>query len=127
MRNRAVIFICGVAGSGKSTLVSNIKNQMQDIETLSFDSYLNDSSCPPEYFEGKITDPKVIISQRFVEDLQDLKSGIAIIDPNGIRKEPRKIILVDENFGRLRASVAPLIDYQIYVDVPKMYYWLEGY
>ena len=118
MKNSVLIFICGAAGSGKSTLVKNLKNCMEDIETLSFDSYLNDTTCPIDYFKGVITDPSVIISEGFVKDLQDLRNGKPIVDPEGKQKEPRKLILVDENFGRLRSSVAPFIDFQIYVDVP---------
>jgi|GEM_PF-919259 len=118
VKNNVLIFVCGAAGSGKSTLVRNLKNIMEDTESISFDSYLNDTTCPPDYFNGSILDPSVIVSHRFVKDLQDLRNGKTVVDPEGNQKVPRKIILVDENFGRLRPSVTPLIDFQIYIEVP---------
>lgn len=116
-----IISISGPSGSGKTTLVRQLKNRLSEAISFHFDDYASTNKYPDDLFawlnEG--ADPKLVMNPDFTRDLNELAQGRSVVLPiNDQLLEPKKIIVVEEPFGRGREGMEELIDYSICIDIP---------
>ncbi len=110
MKNIFVIGIAGGTGSGKTTVVSQIINELPQDEVciISQDSYYNqtDNLSYEERTKINFDHPRAIDFDLLVKQLSDLKSGKIIEQPiysfvahnrtkDTIKTHPRKVIIVE--------------------------------
>ena len=117
-----VIAIAGPIGSGKSSLVRALFNQLPDAAMLSFDHYENITQKPPHELVQWIqngADFDLFSIPGLARDLEKLKQGEAVADPvTNEMVEPRKYILFEMPFGKAHAATAPYIDLLLWIDLP---------
>ena len=116
-----VIAISGVSGSGKSTLVQKLVERLDSAAALHFDNYASVSTYPADLNQWIAAggDPDRWETPQFCIDLQTLRQGSAVILPDEQgRVEPAPFIVVEEPFGRERRSMADLVDFVVFIDVP---------
>ncbi|WMT39725.1 hypothetical protein RE628_20360 [Paenibacillus sp. D2_2] len=116
-----IISISGPSGSGKSTLVRQLKNRLSEAIAFYFDDYASTNKYPVDLIawlnEG--ADPKLVMNPDFNRDLNELAQGRSVVLPiNDQLLEPKKIIIVEEPFGRGREGMGELIDYSVCIDIP---------
>jgi len=112
-----VVALAGISGCGKSALAARLVALLGDATSLSFDAYQESTVYPPESWSQAI-DPSRIASPIFFRDLQALRRGESIVDPQGRRCDPACLLILDWNFGQAHRAVAAWIDYCIYLDTP---------
>ena len=117
-----VIAIAGPIGSGKSSLVRALFNQLPDAAMLSFDHYENITQKPPHELVQWIqngADFDLFSIPGLARDLEKLKQGEAVADPvTNEMVEPRKYVLFEMPFGKAHAATAPYIDLLLWIDLP---------
>lgn len=116
-----VACICGALAAGKTTLIRSLSKQLGGAAILVFDEYAKHCEWPQDMdqWTAEGCDPSGVRNPRLMQDLQLLRSGIAIhhpIDEHAI--EPSPIILLEDPFGRMRPDNADLIDWVLFVDLP---------
>lgn len=113
--------ISGVPGSGKSTLVRSVAEALGEAVTLHFDDY-GGTSIYPNSFKEWIragADPNVWQTPQLVQDLQSLRSGVAVTHPfSGISIEPKPVIVVEEPFGRAREEMNTNVNFAAHIALP---------
>jgi adenylate kinase family enzyme len=117
-----VIAIAGPIGSGKSSLVRVLVDQLQDAAMLSFDHYENITQKPPHELVQWIqngADIDLFTIPGLAHDLEKLKQGQAVADPiTHEMVEPRKYIVFEMPFGKAHTATASYIDLFIWIDLP---------
>jgi uridine kinase len=115
-----VIAIAGTSGAGKSTLIERLVERLGNANALGLDDYQDSSIYPPvrQWLEGG-SDPNQFQTPQFSADALALKQGKSIIHP-ATREvvEPAPYLLLEEPFGRARASMRGLIDFLVYIEIP---------
>lgn len=125
-----IIGIAGGTGSGKTTVVSQIIDQLknEEVDVISQDSYYQDTSHL-EFDERKkinFDHPKSIDFDLLVSHLKDLKAGKTIQQPvysfidhnrtsETITIYPRKVIIVEGILILTHSDVRAMFDIKIYV------------
>jgi uridine kinase len=115
-----IIAVAGMPGAGKSTLIHNAMRVLGDADSLQFDDYTRGSDYPniPEWVANGC-DPSQWISPGLAEHLALLKHGLKVHTPNTDRVvQPRKVVFLEELFGRGRAALAAHIDMVATIDLP---------
>lgn len=115
-----VIAIAGHSGAGKSALITTLLSKLGNANALSLDSYRSTSFYPEasKWIEEG-ADPNEFKLPRFDEDVRALKYGSSILDPESGREiTPAPYLLLEEHFGRGRASLCSMIDFVVYLDTP---------
>jgi uridine kinase len=117
-----VVAIAGPVGSGKSSLVKALVNQLQDASALYFDHYEDLTQKPPDELLQWLqsgADFNRMPIPGLTSDLEKLKQGQAVVDPvtQGV-VEPRKYVVFEMPFGKAHAATAPFIDLLLWIDVP---------
>lgn len=117
-----VIAVAGPIGSGKSSLVAALAEQLPDAAKLTFDHYEDVTrKAPPELMQWLESGADI---NRFefanlARDLECLKQGVAVVSPvSGEKVEPCSHVVFEMPFGRAHAATAPFIDLVIWIDVP---------
>lgn len=106
MKKKQVLVVSGVTGGGKTTLIRALQQALPESVVLSFDDYSIDAlpSAPP------IDTPvKEAVNQY---DIQQLMADFFQA------KETVQTILIDFPFGYAHQTLAPFIDWAIYVKTP---------
>ncbi|MBI9054690.1 MAG: uridine kinase [Bacteroidales bacterium] len=125
-----IIGIAGGTGSGKTTIVDIIQQQIgEKITLLKQDSYYKDFSHLSAAKRDKINfdHPSAFDTKLFIEHINSLKSNIFVQAPTydyithtrtkkTIKKVPNKIIIVEGILIFENAKVRNLLDIKIYVD-----------
>ncbi len=125
-----IIGIAGGTGSGKTTVVRQIMDELknEEVDVISQDSYYLDTSHLPFEERVKINfdHPKSIDFELLVEHLKELKAGNTIEEPIYSFKEhnrtnetrtihPRKVIIVEGILILTHPEVREMFDIKIYV------------
>lgn len=125
-----IIGIAGGTGSGKTTVVKQIVEELQneDVDIISQDSYYQDTSHLAFEERKKINfdHPKSIDFELLVQHLKDLKSGKNIQQPvysfkdhnrtkETIEIEPRKVVIVEGILILTHPEIREMFDIKIYV------------
>lgn len=125
-----IIGIAGGTGSGKTTVVNQIINELQhdEVDVISQDSYYQDTSHLTLDERRKINfdHPKSIDFDLLVEHLQILKSGKPIEQPeysftehnrtsNTITTKPRKVMIVEGILIFTHPEIRKMFDIKIFV------------
>ena len=120
-----IIGIAGGTGSGKTTLVENLKDQFgADISVLPHDNYYaahHDMSLE-ERQTLNYDHPAAFDTDRMIQDLEDLKAGKTVQCPIHDRTEetltlaPNKVILVEGILIFENKALRDLMDIKIFVD-----------
>ncbi|MBX3014982.1 MAG: hypothetical protein KF832_25900 [Caldilineaceae bacterium] len=120
-----VICVSSPSGGGKSAVVQQLGLWQPNAVTLYFDEY-------DEIAEGATIHPPSLRAQveqgidynawqmpGLLRDLQQLKQGQAIRSPrDGTLIAPQPLIFLDAAFGRANATLAPYINWLVYIDTP---------
>ena len=117
-----IIGIAGGTGSGKTTVVSQIIDQLknEEVDVISQDSYYQDTSHLP------LEERKKINFDLLVSHLKDLKAGKTIQQPvysfidhnrtsETISIHPRKVIIVEGILILTHSDIRAMFDIKIYV------------
>lgn len=125
-----IIGIAGGTGSGKTTVVRQIMDELknEEVDVISQDSYYQDTSHLPFEERKKINfdHPKSIDFDLLVSHLKDLRDGKSIEEPiysfqeHNRTKEtrtihPRKVIIVEGILILTHADIRDMFDIKIYV------------
>lgn len=125
-----IIGIAGGTGSGKTTVVNQIINELPiaEVTVLSQDSYYNknDHLSYEERCKINFDHPRAIDFELLIEHLKSLKSGMAIEQPiysftthnrseETIITRPRKVVIVEGILIFTSKEIRDLIDIKIYV------------
>lgn len=125
-----IIGIAGGTGSGKTTVVNQIIEELknEEVDVISQDSYYQDTSHLTYEERTKINfdHPKSIDFDLLVSHLKDLKAGKTIQQPvysfkehnrtaQTITIEPRKVIIVEGILILTHADIREMFDIKIYV------------
>jgi uridine kinase len=108
MNNCQVVAISGVSGSGKSTIVKTLADEL-NCPFLLFDDHTNTSTYPQnmKLWLNNGADVSLIKTPSFSSSLQKL------VSTNNSR-----YIFIEEPFGKSRKEISSLIDYVVLLDQP---------
>ena len=125
-----IIGIAGGTGSGKTTVVHQIMNELPETEVgiISQDSYYkaNPGLSYEERSNINFDHPRAIDFELLVQHLKDLKNGKAIDQPvysfvthnrtdDTIHTHPRKVMIVEGSLILANAELRDMFDVKIYV------------
>ena len=119
--DRAVICICGVLASGKTTLVRRLSDGLDGASVLVFDEYEAFSEWPADFeaWRAEGCDPSQVRVPRLREDLEALHAGQSVTHPMDEHEvQPSPLLLVEDPFGRTRPDIRALYDLVLFVDLP---------
>ena len=103
----SVIAICGTMGSGKTTLMKSLHASLPNSVVVTEDDF-------NPAFTRSIDDVREWRDRGADVDEFDLSAvGSAIV-----AAETASVVLLETHFGRLHSTLRPLIDLQLWIDVP---------
>lgn len=125
-----VVGIAGGSASGKTTIIHKLKETFQnDITVISHDYYYwaHDDLSLEERARLNFDHPKSFDTGKLIEDIQDLKNGLAVEIPvydftlhtrkkETLRIEPRPVILVEGILILEDQELRELMDLKVFVD-----------
>lgn len=126
-----IIGIAGGTGSGKTTVVKKIVEQLPkgEVTILPQDSYYKDNSHLPieERLEINFDHPNSVEFDLLVKHIKDLKNGIAVQQPiysyltcarsdEYISVEPTKVVIVEGILALTHPDLRDLMDLKVFVD-----------
>ena len=114
-----IISICGLPGSGKSTLISNTVAALKDADGFNaFEEYSWVSNFPSNIrsWLDAGADPNVWHSERLIQDLDNIRAGRDFVLPHGDRTvKAARFVLVEDFFGRRRTLIGPYFDVVVHI------------
>ena len=117
-----VIAIAGPPGSGKSTLVTELAERLDQACIISCDDYQMITDRPIEEITEWASNGgnyNEFVIPQLSEDLERLKNGETITDRSGNGEvSPAPYILFETLFGREHQESARFIDLLVWIDVP---------
>lgn len=115
-----VFAVAGHSGAGKSTLIHHLAARLGNAITLSVDEYKASSFYPTaEAWLDRGADPNEFKFPQFDADVRALINGQSILHPETKETlQPAPFLIIEEPFGRGRATVQGLIDLVVYLDTP---------
>jgi uridine kinase len=121
VRQPYVVAVSGLSGSGKSSVIQRTLELLGDAVAIQFDDYASVGAFPEDLKEwlARGADVDAFQTPHLANDLRTLRSGASVTLPGerGVVL-PAAFILVEEPFGRMRAEMAPLIDFAAHLEVP---------
>ena len=115
-----VIAIGSISGGGKTTLVKKTAELLRG-STLLFDEYQASSQYPQDIGQWLAdgADFNAWKTPDFARDVAALKKGESVTAPRENRVvHPTEFIVIEEPMGRVRAEIAPYIDFAVFIDTP---------
>ena len=130
MKNTIVIGIAGGTGSGKTTLINEIRKEFHDeIAILSHDFYYKEHSDLPFEEREKLNydHPNAFETDLMIEHIRQMKEGKAIERPvydfvihnrkaETVRVEPSKVIIVEGILIFENKELLDLFDIKVFID-----------
>jgi len=130
MKNVVVIGVSGGSASGKTTVANRIKQEcMESVELLSHDFYYLPHDELPLIERTKLNydHPNAFDTERLINDIKQLKTGVAIERPvysytehtrlaETVRVNPAKVIIVEGFMIFENTELRSLLDIKIFVD-----------
>ncbi len=130
MKNTIVIGIAGGTGSGKTTLINEIRKEFHDeIAILSHDFYYKEHSDLPFEEREKLNydHPNAFETDLMIEHIRQMKEGKAIERPvydfvihnrkaETIRVDPSKVIIVEGILIFENKELLDLFDIKVFID-----------
>jgi len=125
-----IIGIAGGTGSGKTTVVNQILNELptQEVTVISQDSYYNknDHLSYEERCNINFDHPRAIDFELLIKHLKKLKKGSAIEQPiysfvthnrssDTVKTHPRKVVIVEGILIFINKELRDLIDIKVFV------------
>ncbi|MBE0635939.1 hypothetical protein IH601_08085 [Candidatus Bipolaricaulota bacterium] len=120
-RTGLVVAISSISGGGKSTVVRELVNQLDDAVAIYFDDYETPETYPksPAAIVGDGADFNEVKSPLLAQHLCSLKNGEPITSPkSGMVVQPAKIIVFEGPLGRAQQETGQYIDYLVFIDTP---------
>jgi uridine kinase len=124
-QKRYVIAISGASGTGKSTLVKALVQTLGDAVPLYFDDYNPHSVATSHYpldlvkWVADGADPNAWETPQLALDLRSLRRGEPIKLPGkGGVLLPKRVLVLEDPFGRERTGMKDVIDFVIAIDAP---------
>jgi len=126
-----IVGVAGGTGSGKTTVVMEIMNQLgsNDVVMIAHDAYYKDRSLLPMEVRATLNydHPDALDTSLLVEHLRQLQAGIAIDmpvydfsshtrRPDHVHIEPHKVIVVEGILIFADEELRKLFDIKVYVD-----------
>ena len=120
--DRYIVEVAGPIGSGKSTVVNLLANQLPDARAIYFDHYEQFTESPAHSFlqdlEHNAAVDRFAVPQ-WVEHLAQLKRGESIVNPaTGETIEPGKFVVAECPLGRQIKELTDEVDFLVWIDVP---------
>ncbi|MGB4660899.1 MAG: uridine kinase [Mobilitalea sp.] len=130
MKNVVVIGVSGGSASGKTTVANRIKQECQEsVELLSHDFYYlpHDELPLIERTQLNYDHPNAFDTERLINDIKQLKTGVAIERPvysytehtrlaETVKVNPAKVIIVEGFMIFENTELRSLLDIKIFVD-----------
>ncbi len=115
-----VITVSGVSGSGKSSTVRAVAQQLGDASCFYFDDYGEAMQQPDDGLRwiAEGADLTAFALPQFGADVDKLRQGEAVITPTGRRVEPASFLVIEEPFGAGRKDMADLVDFSVCIETP---------
>lgn len=117
-----IVSVCGIPGSGKTTLISNAIAVCADADSFhAFEEYSRVSDFPKDIKRWLATgaNPDEWRSAQLVKDLERLQAGNSFTLPAGNRDvRAAGTVFVEDFFGRKRTMLAPFFDLVVHVNIP---------
>jgi uridine kinase len=120
-RTGLVVAISSISGGGKSTVVRELVNQLDDAVAIYFDDYETPETYPksPAAIIGDGADFNEVKSPLLAQHLCSLKNGEPITSPkSGKVVQPAKIIVFEGPLGRAQQETGQYIDFLVFIDTP---------
>lgn len=117
-----VIAVSAPVGGGKSSLSLALCRTLGAASIVSFDSYERMTERPiheiEQWLAGGAPLAQVPIPG-LAADLLALRQGRSVRDPlSGAIVQPAPFLLLDGQFGREHPELRPLVDFQVWIDIP---------
>jgi len=115
-----VITLSGPSGSGKSSTVRAVAEQLGKASCFYFDDY-GERMCQPDdgiEWIAAGADLTAFVLPEFGRDIDRLRNGETVVSPTGRVVEPAPFLIVEEPFGSGRKDMKGLIDLVVCIDVP---------
>ena len=115
-----VITVSGPSGSGKSSIVRAIAEELGTASCFYFDDYGEAMQQPVDGLQwiAAGADLTAFVLPQFVNDVAQLRQGDTVISPTGRKVEPATFLIIEEPFGSGRTDMKGLVDFSICIDVP---------
>jgi len=115
-----VITVSGVSGSGKSSTVRAVAEQLGDASCFYFDDYGESMQQPDDglHWIAEGADLTAFVLPQFGADVRRLRQGEIVVTPTGRRVEPASFLVIEEPFGAGRKDMADLVDFSVCIDTP---------
>ena len=118
--NALVVAVSGTSGAGKSTLVHGLADRLRQrglrVETLHFDDFTSESDLPDGDIRAWLTrgaPPDEWRTPALERRLIDLAQGAGFA-----AGDPARVVLLEEPFGRSRASIDRVTGFAIHLKLP---------
>lgn len=129
---KTIIGICGGSGSGKTSLVEKISQNLgtEEITVLSMDDYYKPIEQQELDEKGEVNFdlPSAISVDLIIQDIQKLRNGETVrfkeytfnnpsLEPKTKELKPKKILIVEGIFLLYYSEILEALDFSVYIDV----------
>lgn len=119
---RLVIAVAAPPGAGKTALVQALAARLPGAVALAHDDYEDFTARSADEIAawiGRSAPYEEIDLTALVADLTSLRTGAAVVDrASGLPIRSAGPIVVETPFGRAHPALRPLIDFQVWIEVP---------
>ncbi|MBV7333377.1 hypothetical protein KFU94_35100 [Chloroflexi bacterium TSY] len=116
-----VIAISAIAAGGKSTVVQELAERLDDAVAIYFDDYTTPETYPddPTAVLEAGADFNMIQSPLLAQHLNELRSGKAVVSPTtGAIISPARHIVFEGPLGRAQRETGQYVDFLVFIDTP---------
>ena len=117
-----VIAVSAPIGGGKSSLSLALCQALGAASVVAFDSYERMTERPIHQIQLWLeagAPLSAVPIPGLAADLTALRQGRSVRDPlSGAAVEPAPFLLLDGQFGRQHPELQPLVDFQVWIDIP---------